>query len=621
MTDSHDTNLPLEEGKLEAENIAPEAAEAPAPTPSEETAVETDQAAQAPKASTKEEIINRLRELAADPDKAEKAETDSLKQQFYKFLHAEQEAARAAFVETGGAPADFRPQPDALEETFKTLSASIRQARAARAEALEQEKEKNLAAKLAIIDRLKELVANPDDANRAYDEYKQLQQQWNAIKLVPASAVADLWKNYQLYAEQFYDLIKLNNEFREYDFKKNLDAKTRLCEAAERLAEEPDVVSAFRQLQQLHQEYRETGPVAKEQREAIWARFKAASTAVNRRHQQHFEALKAQEQQNLDAKTAICEIIEAIDLDSLTTFSAWDEKTQEVLALQAKWRTIGFAPQKSNLKIFERFRAAADRFFQRKSAFYKATKETQAANLEKKRALVEQAEALKDSTEWRATADTLTRLQQEWKAIGSTPKRQADSLWKRFIGACDYFFEQRGKATSSVRNEEAENLGKKKAIIQRLKELDENDEAEASREDIKAIMQEWNAIGHVPFKEKDKVYKQYRDLLDRIFDRLHLSQADRRLNNFRNSIGTNGASGKGDNLHRERERLVRAYEGLKSEIQTYENNLGFLNASSKKGNSLVSEVMRNIERLKGELALIQQKIDVVDQSIADAQEA
>ncbi len=458
---------------------------------------------------------------------------------------------------------------------------------------------------------MKEFTETPEDTGKRYNEFKQLQQEWNEIKQVPAAKVNELWKSYQLYTEKFYDMLKLNNEFREYDFKKNLEAKLHLCEAAEKLATEPDVVSAFHQLQKLHQEFRSIGPVAKELRENIWARFKAASTTVNRRHQQHFEELKEKEQNNLDQKTVICEIVESMEYDTFKTFADWEDKTQEILALQAKWKTIGYAPQKMNVKIFERFRAACDEFFRRKAAFFKSIKESMAENLEKKKALCEKAESLKDSTDWKETAEILTKLQKEWKTIGPVAKKHSDAVWKRFIGACDYFFEQKNKATSSQRSIESENQAKKEAVISQLKALDEagtTDEATADK--TRALMKEWNSIGFVPFKEKDRLYKEYHAVVDRLFDKLHLSATEKKLSNFKSGLNKEG------NLYRDREKLVRTYEGLKNDIQTYENNLGFLNSSSKKGNSLVSEINRKIERLKADMELVQKKIAAIDEALS-----
>lgn len=615
MMDSHDTNQPLKQGELEEEKKAVEVSEEITETPAEETIVEKP-TENASKLSTKEEVLLRLKEVAQDAENANKQELDGLKQTFYKIHNAEIEAAKKTFVENGGAEEEFIAQPSGMEEEFKSLMAAIKEKRSALAAEIEKQKEENLQVKLSIIEELKELVESPDDANKSYNEFKKLQQQWNEVKLVPQAKVNELWKNYQLYVEKFYDILKLNNEFREYDFKKNLEIKTHLCEAAEKLADEQDVVSAFHQLQKLHQEFRDTGPVAKELRDEIWNRFKAASTAVNRRHQQHFEALKETEQHNLDQKTVICEIVEAIEFDQLKTFAAWETKTQEVIALQNKWKTIGFAPQKMNVKIFERFRKACDEFFKKKGEFFKLLKEGMNANLEKKKALCEKAESLKDSTEWKETAEILTKLQKEWKTIGPVSKKYSDAVWKRFITACDYFFEQKGKATSSQRSVEQENLEKKKAIIARLTAIDETTDADEASKEVRELMKEWNGIGHVPFKEKDRLYKQYHGLIDQLFDRFNISASNKKLSNFKSSIG-NIQSGGSQSLYREREKLVRTYENMKNELQTYENNLGFLTTSSKKGNSLLTEINRKVEKLKSDLELVLQKIKVIDESIKE----
>ncbi|MEV4653266.1 protein of unknown function (DUF349) [Bacteroides fragilis] len=615
MMDSHDTNQPLKQGELEEEKKAVEVSEEITETPAEETIVEKP-TENASKLSTKEEVLLRLKEVAQDAENANKQELDGLKQTFYKIHNAEIEAAKKTFVENGGAEEEFIAQPSGVEEEFKSLMAAIKEKRSALAAEIEKQKEENLQVKLSIIEELKELVESPDDANKSYNEFKKLQQQWNEVKLVPQAKVNELWKNYQLHVEKFYDILKLNNEFREYDFKKNLEIKTHLCEAAEKLADEQDVVSAFHQLQKLHQEFRDTGPVAKELRDEIWNRFKAASTAVNRRHQQHFEALKETEQHNLDQKTVICEIVEAIEFDQLKTFAAWETKTQEVIALQNKWKTIGFAPQKMNVKIFERFRKACDEFFKKKGEFFKLLKEGMNANLEKKKALCEKAESLKDSTEWKETAEILTKLQKEWKTIGPVSKKYSDAVWKRFITACDYFFEQKGKATSSQRSVEQENLEKKKAIIARLTAIDETMDADEASKEVRELMKEWNGIGHVPFKEKDRLYKQYHGLIDQLFDRFNISASNKKLSNFKSSIG-NIQSGGSQSLYREREKLVRTYENMKNELQTYENNLGFLTTSSKKGNSLLTEINRKVEKLKSDLELVLQKIKVIDESIKE----
>ena len=596
----NETNSPLTEVPAEEK------------TPAASVSAVEEAASAVPAAKTPEEVIARLKEIDKDACSADKQEIDQLKQSFYKSYKADQEAARKAFVEGGGKPEDFVSPGAALEEEFKQVMGSIKEKRSVMLAAQEQEKEENLKKKLDILEKMKQLTDSNEDTNKIYNEFKQLQQEWNETGQVPAGRQNELFRNYQLYSEKFYDMVKLNNEFREYDFKKNLEMKTHLCEAAEKLAEEPDVVSAFHQLQKLHQEFRSIGPVAKELREGLWARFKAASTAVNRRHQQHFEELKEKEQNNLDQKTVICEIVESMEYDTFTTFKDWEDKTQEVLALQAKWKTIGYAPQKMNVKIFERFRAACDEFFRRKAAFFKQIKENMAKNLEKKKELCEKAEALKDSTDWKETAEILTRLQKEWKAVGPVAKKHSDAVWKRFIGACDYFFEQKNKAASSQRSAEVENLARKDEIIKQLAALDASGTTdEATAEKTRELVKEWNETGFVPFKEKDRVYKEYRSLVDRLFDKLNLSAVEKKLSSFKSNLGGNSEN----SLYRDREKLVRTYEGLKGDIQTYENNLGFLNSSSKKGNTLVGEITRKIERLKADLELVSKKIAAIDEAL------
>ena len=613
MTDTHDTNLPEKPVELEEEKKTAEVSEpATTETPAEE--IVSEKPVEPVQKLTKEEILAKLKEVVADVENVAKPEIDGLKQSFYKLHNAEQDAAKKLFIENGGAAENFVPQTDSVEEEFKNIMSVIKEKRSALTAELEKQKEMNLQVKLSIIEELKELVESPDDANKSYTEFKKLQQQWNEVKLVPQAKVNELWKNYQLYVEKFYDLLKLNNEFREYDFKKNLEIKTHLCEAAEKLADEADVVSAFHQLQKLHQEFRDTGPVAKELRDEIWARFKAASTTVNRRHQQHFEALKEVEQHNLDQKTVICEIIEAIDYKELTSFASWESKTQEVIALQNKWKTIGFAPQKMNVKIFERFRKACDEFFRKKGEFFKTLKEGMNENLEKKRALCEKAEALKDSTDWKATADELTKLQKEWKTIGPVAKKYSDAVWKRFISACDYFFEQKNKATSSQRSVEQENLEKKKNIIEKLNAIDDQMDTEGATQLVRDLMKEWNGVGHVPFKEKDRIYKQYHSQIDKLFERFNISASNKKLSNFKSTISSI-QEGSPQALYREREKLVRAFDNMKNELQTYENNLGFLTTSSKKGNSLLTEINRKVEKLKADIELVKEKIKVVDENI------
>lgn len=598
MMDSQET-LQTEENVTE--NVAPEVNE------TENQTIEVPQ--------TQEEVVARVKELAEADAPAEKQELDALKQAFYKIHKANVAAARAQFIENGGEPEAFLPTPNVLEDEFKAAMNVIKQKRAELQAELDRQKEENLQKKQEILERIKALSATPEEANQAYKEFKELQNQWKELTLVPAEKANELWKTYQLYVEQYYDQLKLNNEFREYDFKKNLEIKTRLCETAEKLNEEADVISAFQQLQALHQEFKETGPVAKELREEIWARFKAASTAVNKRHQQYFEELKQKEEENLAHKTALCEKIEAVDLTAIKTAAAWEAQTQQIIEMQKEWRTIGFAPQKMNVKIFERFRGACDRFFTEKAAFFKRLKEEQAQNLAKKTELCEKAEALKDSTDWKATADKLMQIQKEWKTIGAVPKKHSESLWQRFIGACDYFFEQKGKNMASQRGEEKENLQKKEQVIEKLKALLESDEEENKQDAVRELMKEWNEIGFVPFKEKDKIYKAYHETVDQLFKALNMSAARRRLDNFKNNLKNDAKEG-GQGLSRERERLVRAYENKRSEIKTYENNLGFLTCSSKKGSSLLNEMNKKMEKLKDELNLIGEKIAAIDKEMS-----
>ena len=612
MKDTLETNLPEEAGKLEETKKPVETPEIDATADVEANDTAEADAAIAAGKLTKEEILAKLTELVETSVETSRGEVEALKQAYYKIRRNEVEELKKEFIADGGEEKDFTAPADETENKIKDLLTSYKEKRAAILAEEERVKAANYALKLQLIDQLKELCESQDDFNKLYNSFKDIQQRWKEVKAVPQEHVNELWKNYQIYTEKFYDIIKINNQFRDYDFKKNLELKTALCETVEKLGNEPDVISAFHQLQKLHQQWREIGPVAKELREDLWARFKAASTVINKRHQEHFEKLKAKEQENLDAKTVICEQIEAIDFSALKSFKDWEEKNKEVIGLQEKWKTIGFAPKKYNVKIFERFRAACDEFFKRKAEFFKSIKESMAGNLEKKKALCEKAEALKESTDWKATADILSKLQKEWKTIGPVPKKYSDAVWKRFIAACDYFFEQKNKATSSQRSVEQENMVQKKAIIEKLNAIDaqETPEEDAGNA-IRELMKEWNGIGHVPFKEKDKLYKQYHGVIDKLFDKLNLSASQKKLSNFKSTISKEG------NLYREREKLVRAYENMKNEIQTYENNLGFLTSSSKKGSSLVTEMNRKVEKLKADLELILKKIEVIDQSMKD----
>lgn len=591
-------------------------------TPNEATAQKeqvetTDNAAEAENASgqrkvykTKAEVVERIKEIAHAEEIPHKDEVDYLKTVFYKLHFAEREADMKAYLDAGGDPAAYQVKPDENENAFKAEMTIIKERRAKQFEEQEKLKQDNLKKKLDIIEKIKNMATSPEEANKSYQEFKQLQQEWKEIKMVPAENANELWRNYQLYVEQFYDLLKLNSEAREYDFKKNLEIKTKLCEAAEKLADEDDVISAFHQLQELHQEYRESGPVAKELREGIWTRFKAASTVINKKHQQHFEDIRAKEEDNLNKKTELCEKVEAIAKEENKTSADWENHTKQIIEIQTEWKTIGFAPQKMNVKIFERFRAACDDFFGRKSAYFTQMKKEFTENAEKKKALVEKAQALKDSTEWKATSDKLIALQKEWKTIGMVPKKYGDQLWNDFLAACNHFFEARNAANAGARNEEHANLDKKKAVVEKLKALLENP-VDDTQAEVRKLTEEYNSIGHVPYKEKDKIFNEYHEVLDKIFKELNISTARRRLNNFKTNLKNVAKRGE-DALDNERTRLQRRAEQMKQEIQTYENNLGFLNASSKKGNSLIDEMNRKVQKLKDDLELIKQKIKAID---------
>ncbi len=602
---------------VEEEPAVESAAEEPVAEPvaeeAEEPAAEPVEEAPAPKKTykTKKEVLERVTELAHGEAMPSKEEVDLLKTIFYKLHIAEREAALKEFIDGGGNPDEYQITPDEDEEKFKAEMSLIKERRAHQFQEQENEKQENLKRKLEIIEKVKGMVTSPDNANRSYQEFKKLQQEWKEIKAVPAEKANELWRNYQLYVEKFYDLLKLNSEAREYDFRKNLEIKTKLCEAAEKLANEPDVISAFHQLQELHQQYREAGPVAKDLREEIWGRFKAASTVINKRHQQHFEDLRSKEEENLERKTALCEKVETIAKEENKTAADWDRHTREIIAVQQEWKTIGFAPQKMNVKIFERFRAACDDFFVRKTQFFKEMKSRFAENAAKKRELVEQAKALQDSTDWKATAEKLTALQKEWKTIGMVPKKLGDQLWNEFLGACNKFFEARNAATSGTRNEERENLAKKREIVAKLKALIETDDVDSLQDTVQELVDEYNTIGHVPYREKDKLFKEYHDVLDTLYHELNISVSRRRLDNYKNNL-RNVAERGANALDNERTRLMRRYDSLKQEIQTYENNIGFLNVSSKKGNSLIDEMNRKVQKLKDDLALVKDKIKAID---------
>lgn len=547
-----------------------------------------------------EEIVQKLRDLLAS-EHPQRKEVDEVKNQFYRSLRNETETQKAAFLESGGESIDFVVDESEIYAEGKELIQKIKEKRAEILAREDAEKEINVAKKMAIIEQVKHLAENQsqEDFNKTYQEFRSLQQQWNEIKLVPQTKVNELWKEYQRHVEKFYDLVRINNEFREYDFKKNLELKTELCEAAERLDEELDVISAFHQLQNLHQEWRDIGPVSRKDREDIWNRFKTASTLINKKYQSYFESLKEKEEDNLAAKTALCEKLESINYSKLNSVRDWNNKIKEVLDIQKQWREIGYVPKKWNTKIYDRYRAACDFFFRNKNDFYKSMHGEMEENLKKKIALCERAEALKDSQDWKKTTQDMIAIQREWKTIGIVPRKNVNSTWKRFISACDYFFEQKKLHTSSRRDEEVKNLELKKEIVEKISKLDVSLAVDDALPVLRELMNEWYSIGHVPFKAKDRAYKEFYDATEAQFDRLNVDKNDRKLDNFKSNISDIAKSdnAKGQ-LLREREKLMRQYERIKVELQTYENNIGFLSVSSKKGNNLVDDMNQKIKKNK-----------------------
>ena len=563
------------------------------------------------------DIVDQLRKLL-EKDSLQRKNVEEYKNQFYRSLRNEIESQKLAFKADGGEEIDFvAKEPDVYTEG-KELLLKIKEKRAELVAEEDAIKEKNLARKLAIINQIKLLTETQghEDFNKTYQDFKALQQEWSEIKLIPQSKVNELWKSYQRYVEKFYDLVRINNEFREYDFKKNLELKTDLCVAAEKLDEETDVVSAFHQLQNLHQEWREIGPVSRKDREEIWGRFKAASTVINKKYQEHFEELRSKEDENLELKSAICEKLEAIDYTKIKSIKDWNRNVKEVLELQSEWRKIGYVPRKWNTKIYKRYRAACDLFFKNKNEYYKSLRGEMDDNLKKKIELCERAEALKDSTDWKKTTQDMIEIQREWKTIGIIPRKHVDSVWKRFISACDYFFEQKKLNTSSRYEEENNNLIAKRDIVESIKGLDSSISNDEALSQLHELMAKWQAIGHVPYKMKDVSYHEFYEATEAQFDRLKVNKSDRKLETFKSSISDIAKSGNSKNqLYFEREKLMRQYDRMKNELQTYENNLGFLSISSKKGNTLLDDMNNKVDKIKSELQLIVKKIEAIDSEL------
>ena len=561
---------------------------------------------------SKAELVAALEALVEKPVEEIKREENAIKMAFYQIRKEELDKEKEAFLAKGNEEAAFAPREDEDEAKLKELLNQIKEKRAAHNAAIEEARAKNLEAKQAIIDEIRAISGDADNVNKHYNKVQELRHQFQQIGEVPAANATEIWKTYQAAVEAFYDMLKLNKELRDYDFKKNLEQKEQLCEEAEKLSEEENVLEAFRSLQALHDKWREIGPVAKEMRETLWARFKEASAAVNKRHQAFFEQRKKREKENEDAKTSLCEKLEAIIAEDHATYAAWDEATKQIIALQEDWKKLGFAARKVNAALFTRFRAKCDEFFSEKAAFFKRMKEEMAANLEKKVALCEKAEALKDSQDWKKTTEALVALQKEWKTVGPVVKKQSDAVWKRFVSACDYFFEQKAKLTVNVRQEERNNLKQKKAVIAAINEQLANADEKEAVKNIRELMKQWQGIGHVPFKEKDKVYAEYKKAVDAAYDKLDMKESRANIANFENALNNMSDT---DKMYRERERLVRTYEQSVNELKTFENNLGFFNAQSKSGSSMLKEMERRIAKIKEDIAVLEKKIKLIDEKL------
>lgn len=561
---------------------------------------------------TKEELVKALEELVEKPFDEVKDEVPQIKAAFFAVRKEEQAREKAEFLAAGNDEAAFAAKDDACEARIKELLQQLKEKKAAYNAQLEAVKKQNLDKKRKIIDEINNISADADNINKQFSHVQELQQEFKAIGEVPAPNVTDIWKEYQMAVERFYDLLKMNKELRDYDFKKNLEIKQQLCAEAEALDDESSIVDAFKKLQELHNTWRETGPVAKELREGLWARFKAASAAVNKKYQAFFEERKQSEKANADAKTALCEKIEAIDTAALKTYAAWTDATDSIIALQNEWKKLGFASKKVNNALFARFRKSCDEFFALKAEFFKKTREELAANLAKKTELCEKAEALMDSTDWKKATDSLVELQKEWKTIGPVVKKHSNAVWKRFHTACDHFFDAKKKKVSGVHAVEHANLKSKNEIVASINALVEQEDADAAEaaKQVRELMAKWQEVGHVPYKEKDKAYEAYRAAVDKAYDKFDMKATRARLANFESSIAKMGS---GDKVQRERERLVRTYEQRSSELKTYENNLGFLSARSKAGNTIVKEMERKIAKIKEDLAMLEKKIKVIDE--------
>lgn len=553
--------------------------------------------------ANRQELIDRLSEIASVATEQSKVEINYLKMLYYKIRQQEVDAELQNFLNENGDPAAYEAKADELEPKLKELLAIQKEARAAMVEARNKEMAENLAKKNEILDKMDAIASDADGIGQQYNQFQELQKQFKEIGSVDPQEVNVLWKKYNQIGEKFYDALKINKELRDYDFKKNLEKKEALCDEAEKLSEAGDILSAFRRLQEMHDEWKGLGPVAKEVREEIWNRFKAASTVINKRHQEHFEALKAAETANEEGKTALCEQLEAIQTATINSVKEWEEQTQVVLKIQEEWRKLGFASKKVNTSLFERYRNICDSFFQTKAEFYKAVKEEQNENLAKKIALCEKAEALKDSTDWRSTTDLLVKLQQEWKNIGPVNRKNSNAIWERFRAACNAFFTAKEEAVGGERAIEKANLDKKHEILKKLQELKDN-VSEATPDQIRALMNEWKEVGHVPFKEKDKLFKAYQEKIDFFFENLDMKVRQQARNARQKAEKVRNV------VENDRQKLTRQYETLTRELKTYENNLGFLSFGGKGGmNPLLAQMEQKKEAIKEQINEIVEKLN------------
>ncbi|MBO7233944.1 MAG: DUF349 domain-containing protein [Paludibacteraceae bacterium] len=555
----------------------------------------------------REGLLEKLRTIVEAQDLGQKVVVDNIRLNFYKLLNAEVEEARRKAAEQ---ELEYVAQPDEMEVEFKQLLLTFKELRAAKTAAVLKEMEQNLLRKQNILEQLKALIEEGADAANKFPQFRALQQEWKEIGKIPETNAKEINKTFATYREQFYDLVEISNELREYDFKKNLEAKTLLCEAAEQLTTREDIVEACRELQLLHEQWQEIGPVAREMKDVIWNRFKEATAIVNKKHQAYFDQIHQKEEENLQVKTIICERIENIDITALTTFKQWEEASQLITTWQEEWRKTGFAPKKHNQSIYERYRKACDLFFEQKANFYKQVKSELTKNLERKRSLCGEAEALKDSTDWKSTGDKLVALQKQWKEVGAVPHKYSDELWKRFTAACDYFFAQKKQNFAEQRKDEQANLQKKREIVAQIEAL--NTEEKNAQETLRKLISDYNAVGFVPLKDKNKLQEQFKKAVDEKFDKLNVDATHRRLDSFKINLADMESKGEGK-LVEERKRLLRQYDKLKNDIAISENNICFFSAKSKKAEKLLTDMERKITSLKEELKLIETKINLIDE--------